>query len=217
MKMRRADAGDAEGNDYGDEQIVDERRHAGCRRQAHHRLSTPRSPSTRRTTAIAWKRASPTRANARSSAAAASIATYGSFVVNARPDRYFYQPGEPRRHYGGGARLRFQTGAHAHPRRTLPLELAAARQCGRRSAAHGRRGHRRGWHGQSRRSRSRRRAASYRVRVSARTPEGRDVEQFTLSVGRRRRARAISARAIARRCRSSPIRRRIGRARPRRC
>ncbi len=56
------------------------------------------------------------------------IATYGSFVVNARPDRYFYQPGEQRGDHGGSARLRFQAGAHARPRRTVPLELAAARR-----------------------------------------------------------------------------------------
>ena len=90
--------------------------------------SPPRSRNTRRITGIASKRTSPTQGKREIVGSGWVMATYGSFVVNARPDRYFYAPGQPRGDHRGGARLRQQAGAHARSRRTVPLELAAARR-----------------------------------------------------------------------------------------
>ena len=54
------------------------------------------------------------------------IATYGSFVVNVKPDRYFYSPAASADLYGRGARLRQQARAHAGARGIVPVEPARA-------------------------------------------------------------------------------------------
>ncbi len=203
------EGGDAEGNDYGDEQIADSEGVLDA--EGKLTIDFPTTVSDHKTDYRYRVEARVTDAGKREITGRGSvIATYGSFVVNARPDRYFYQPGEQRGDHGGSPRLRHQAGAHARPRGTAPLELAAARECGVRLLRSADVGYGRRWHGHRADRRSRRRAASYRVRVTARTPEGRDVEQFTYlwvsGGGRERFRRGQSARP----CRSFPIRRPIG-------
>ena len=82
---------DAEGNDYGDDRSPTAK---ACSMPKASSPSTfrPRSPTTRRITGTAWKRASPMPGKREITGRGWVVATYGSFVVNVRPDRYFYQP-----------------------------------------------------------------------------------------------------------------------------
>ena len=87
--------------------------------------SRPPSPTTSSTTATAWRRASPTRRNARSSATAGVIATYGSFVLNVQPDRYFYAARQHRRRSPWRRATTTTTGAHARAPGAAAVELGA--------------------------------------------------------------------------------------------
>ena len=132
--------------------------------------------------------------NARPTAISTSPARTPPFTVEARD--YDFKPVRTRIH----VELCAGTGGRA-PRRATSQRL-------------GRRGHRRRRHGRAQIAIPRAGRLLPRCASARDTPEGRDVEQLTyLWVAGA--ARAISARAIARRCRSSPTRRRTAPARRR--
>jgi alpha-2-macroglobulin len=86
------DSGDAEGNDFGDEQIADEEGTLDSEGKLAIQFDT--TVSDRKTDYRYRIEARVTDQGKREIVGRGSvIATYGSFVVNARPDRYFYQPG----------------------------------------------------------------------------------------------------------------------------
>ena len=171
------DTGDAEGNDYGDEQIVD----SEGRLDAEGKLAIdfPTTVSDHKTDYRYRVDARVTDAGKREIVGRGSvIATYGTFVVNSNPDRYFYQP-------SGSAAITVEARDYDFkPVRTrIHIELF-----------------RWSWRQRSNQSAEALRTAdvdtsaegtgiaqiaippqggSYRLRVSARTPEGREVEQFT--------------------------------------
>jgi uncharacterized protein YfaS (alpha-2-macroglobulin family) len=171
------DTGDAEGNDYGDEQIVDSEGQLDA--EGKLAIDFPTSVSDHKTDYRYRIEARVTDAGKREIVGRGNvIATYGSFVVNARPDRYFYQP-------GGAAAITVEARDYDFkPVRTrIHVELT-----------------RWSWRQRSNTVSEVLRSAdvdtgadgsgiaqiaippqggSYRLRVSARTPEGRDVEQFT--------------------------------------
>jgi uncharacterized protein YfaS (alpha-2-macroglobulin family) len=171
------DAGDAEGNDYGDEQIVDNEGQLDA--EGKLTIDFPTTVSEHKTDYRYRVEARVTDAGKREIVGRGSvIATYGSFVVNARPDRYFYQ-------LGGNAAITVEARDYDFkPVRTrIHVELF-----------------RWSWRQRSNADATVLRAAdvetgadgsgvaqiaippqggSYRLRVSARTPEGREVEQFT--------------------------------------
>ena len=178
------DTGDAEGNDYGDEQIVENEGQLDA--EGKLAIDFPTTVSEHKTDYRYRVEARVTDAGKREIVGRGSvIATYGSFVVNARPDRYFYQP-------GGNAAITVEARDYDFkPVRTrihvelFRWSLAAALQCGHRSAAHGRRGHRRRWHGYraNRHSTAGRLLPAARQRAHSRRPRRGAVH---LSVGRRR-------------------------------
>src|ERR1019366_3998822 len=85
------DTGDAEGNDYGDEQILDTEGQLDA--EGKLTIDFPTTVSEHATDYRYRIEARVTDAGKREIVGRGSvIATYGSFVVNARPDRYFYQP-----------------------------------------------------------------------------------------------------------------------------
>lgn len=167
------DAGDAEGNDFGDEQIVDEEGTLDAEGKLAIQFDT--AVSDRKTDYRYRIEARVTDEGKREIVGRGGvIATYGSFVVNARPDRYFYQP-------GGRAAVTVETKDYDFkPVRTrIHVELMR-------------------WTWRNRKSESSvvsasdvdtgadgsgdadvaipAQGGSYRVRVTARTPEGRDVQ-----------------------------------------
>jgi uncharacterized protein YfaS (alpha-2-macroglobulin family) len=86
------DAGDAEGNDYGDEQVLEEEGTLDSEGKLAIQFDT--TVSDRKTDYRYRIEARVTDEGKREIVGrGALIATYGSFLVNARPDRYFYQPG----------------------------------------------------------------------------------------------------------------------------
>ena len=86
------DAGDGDGNDYGDEQIADSEGQLDA--DGKLTIDFPTTVSEHKTDYRYRVEARVTDAGKREIAGRGCvIATYGSFVVNARPDRYFYQPG----------------------------------------------------------------------------------------------------------------------------
>src|SRR5450759_4678384 len=85
------DTGDAEGNDYGDEQIVDSEGQLDA--EGKLAIDFPTTVSDHKTDYRYRIEARVTDAGKREIIGRGNvIGTYGSFVVNARPHRYFYQP-----------------------------------------------------------------------------------------------------------------------------
>jgi uncharacterized protein YfaS (alpha-2-macroglobulin family) len=171
------DSGDADGNDYGDEQIVD----SDGQLDAEGKLAIdfPTTVSEHKTDYRYRIEARVTDPGKREIVGRGSvIATYGSFVVNAQPDRYFYQP-------GGSAAITVEARdyefkpvrAHIHVelfrwswRQRANVGSTVLRSADVDTAADG--------NGIAQIAIPPQ-GGSYRLRVSARTPEGREVEQFT--------------------------------------
>ena len=171
------DNGDAEGNDYGEEQIVDSEGQLDA--EGKLTIDFPTTVSDRKTDYRYHIEAHVTDEGKREIVGRGSvIATYGSFVVNASPDRYFYQP-------GGSAAITVEARDYdLKPVRTrIHVELFRWNWRQRSNTA-----------GAALRSADVDTGAdgtgiaqiaippqggSYRLRVSARTPEGREVEDFT--------------------------------------
>ena len=171
------DDGDAEGNDYGEEQIVDSEGQLDA--EGKLTIDFPTTVSDRKTDYRYHIEAHVTDEGKREIVGRGSvIATYGSFVVNASPDRYFYQP-------GGSAVITVEARDYdLKPVRTrIHVELFRWNWRQRSNTA-----------GAALRSADVDTGAdgtgiaqiaippqggSYRLRVSARTPEGREVEDFT--------------------------------------
>ena len=107
------------------------------------------------------------------------VATYGSFLSTCQPDRTIsIAPAARSRVHGRSPRLRQPRPVHARPCRIARGTIAATTSSRAMRGRHGRHDRRRR-RGHGRHRRCPRRAASYRVRVSAHTPEGRDVENST--------------------------------------
>jgi alpha-2-macroglobulin len=171
------DAGDGEGNDYGDEQILD----SEGQLDADGKLSIefPTTVSDHKTDYRYRIEARVTDAGKREIVGRGSvIATYGSFVVNARPDRYFYQP-------GGSAAITVEARDYefkpVHTRIHLELFRWSWRQRANADAALLRSADvDTGADGTGTAAIAiPPQGGSYRLRVSAHTPEGREVEDFT--------------------------------------
>ena len=169
------DTGDAEGSDYGDEQIVD----AEGQLDAEGKLTIdfPTAVSDHKTDYRYRVEARVTDAGKREILGRGNvIATYGSFLVNSRPDRYFYQPSsnaaitvEARDYDAKPVRtavhvelLRWSWRQHSATAalRSVDVETGADGSGVAQIAIPAQGG-------------------SYRLRVSAHTPEGREVEDFT--------------------------------------
>ena len=171
------DNGDAEGNDYGEEQIVDSEGQLDGEGKLS--IEFPTTISDRKTDYRYHIEARVTDEGKREIVGRGSvIATYGSFVVNASPDRYFYQP-------GGSATITVEARDYdLKPVRTrIHAELfrwnwrqrgntagAALRTADVDTGADGTGVAQMAIPAQG---------GSYRLRVSARTGEGREVEDFT--------------------------------------
>ena len=171
------DAGDAEGNDYGDEQIVENEGQLDA--EGKLTIDFPTTVSEHKTDYRYRVEARVTDAGKREIVGRGSvIATYGSFVVNARPDRYFYQPGgnaaitvEARDYDFKPVRTRIHVELFRWSwRQRSNADAAALRATDVDTGADGTGVAQIAIPPQG---------GSYRLRVSARTPEGRDVEQFT--------------------------------------
>ena len=184
----------------------EQRRPARCRRQAGHRLSPPRSPSTSTTTDIASKRASPMPRKREIAGRGGVIATYGSFVVNVAPRPLLLR--------SPAAAASFTVEARDYdckPVRTrVHVELCSGTG-GRRPSEpqtprHGGRGRRRGRHGR-RESTSRRRAARTAC-ASARARPKAATSRSSRICGSPAAGEAISGPTAIAACRSSPTRRR---------
>jgi hypothetical protein len=169
------DNGDAEGNDYGEEQIVDSEGQLDA--EGKLTIDFPTTVSDRKTDYRYHIEARVTDEGKREIVGRGSvIATYGSFVVNASPDHYFYQPGataaitaEARDYDLKPVRTRihvelfrwsYRQHSHTAALRTADVDTGAD-GTGIAPIAIPPQG------------------GSYRLRVSARTPEGREVEDFT--------------------------------------
>jgi alpha-2-macroglobulin len=183
------DTGDAGDNDYGDEQIVDSEGQLDA--EGKLAIEFPAAVSDHKTDYRYRIEARVTDAGKREIVGRGSvIATYGSFVLNARPDRYFYQPGSSAAITVEARDYEFKpvrAAVHVELFRSLARQRSNTEGVLQRSAdvdtkvdnkvdtrvdtgadgtgivqvaipAQG---------------------GSYRLRVSARTPEGREVEQFT--------------------------------------
>jgi uncharacterized protein YfaS (alpha-2-macroglobulin family) len=169
--------GDADGNDYGDEQIVDSEGQLDA--EGKLAIDFPTTVSDHKTDYRYRIEARVTDAGKREIVGRGSvIATYGSFVVNAQPDRYFYQP-------GGSAAITVEARdyelkpvrTHIHVelfrwswRQRATVEATVLRSADVDTGADG--------NGVAQIAIPPQ-GGSYRLRVSARTPEGREVEQFT--------------------------------------
>lgn len=171
------DSGDAEGNDYGDEQILDSEGQLDA--EGKLTIDFPAAVSEHKTDYRYRIEARVTDAGKREIVGRGSvIATYGSFVVNARPDRYFYQPGgsaaitvEARDYDFKAVRTRIHVELFSwNWRQRANTAGAALRSADVDTAADGT--------GIAQIAIPAR-GGTYRLRVSARTPEGREVEQFT--------------------------------------
>ena len=182
--------------------------------QAHHQLSRPRSPTTSSTTATAWKRTSPTMPMRDIMGRGSVLATYGSFVVNVSPDRYFYAPGstaaftvQARDYDNNPVRDPRAPGiAPLGPARQVLRKGEGQRGCryrggrlGQSATRHSRRGHPTGCASPP----ARRKAAWWKMSP----PSGRPAAASKISTANLR----------ARRCRSSSTRRATAPARPRKC
>ncbi|MCX6629556.1 MAG: MG2 domain-containing protein, partial [Candidatus Solibacter sp.] len=166
-----------EGNDYGDEQILDSEGQLDA--EGKLTIDFPSAVSDHKTDYRYRIEARVTDAGKREIVGRGNvIATYGSFVVNARPDRYFYQP-------GGSAAITVEARDYEFKavRTRIHVELFSWSWRQRSDTA-----------GPVLRSADvdtgpdgtgiaqiaiPPQGGSYRLRVSARTPEGREVEQFT--------------------------------------
>ena len=171
------DTGDAEGNDYGDEQIVDSEGQLDA--EGKLTIDFPTTVSDHKTDYRYRIEARVTDAGKREIVGRGSvIATYGSFVVNAQPDRYFYQPGgsaaitvEARDYEFKPVRTRIHVELFRWSwRQRANVEAALLRSADVDTGADG--------NGVAQIAIPPQ-GGSYRLRVSARTPEGREVEQFT--------------------------------------
>ncbi len=172
-----SDSGDADGNDYGDEQIVD----SDGQLDADGKLviDFPTTVSDHKTDYRYRIEARVTDAGKREIVGRGSvIATYGSFVVNAQPERYFYQP-------GGSAAITVESRdyefkpvrTHIHVelfrwswRQRANVEAALLRSADVDTGPDGKGIAQIAIPPQG---------GSYGLRVSAHTPEGREVEEFT--------------------------------------
>ncbi len=171
-----ADAGDAEGNDYGDEQVVD----SDGQLDAEGKLTIdfPTTVSDRKTDYRYRIEARVTDAGKREIIGRGNvIATYGSFVVNAQPDRYFYQPGgaaaiavEARDYDLKPVRTPIHVELFRWSWRRTNQEPAVLRSADVDTGADGNATAQLAIPPQG---------GSYGVRIRARTPEGRDVEDVT--------------------------------------
>ncbi len=171
-----ADTGDAQGNDYGDEQILDTEGQLDA--EGRLTIDFPTTVSEHATDYRYRIEARVTDAGKREIAGRGSvIATYGSFVVNARPDRYFYQPAgaaaitvQARDYESKPVRTRVHVELFRWSWRQHSAVAAALRSADVDTGADGSGIAQIAIPAQG---------GSYRLRVSARTPEGREVEDFT--------------------------------------
>ena len=124
--------------------------------------------------------------SARSAARGWVVATYGSFVLNVRPERYFYTPGSP---------AAFTVEARDYDRQPIAtrVHVELLRWNWRdkdRFELKGATDVETGADGNARAELTLPpQGGSYRVKVSARTPEGRDIEQLGIPVGLGRQRR----------------------------
>jgi uncharacterized protein YfaS (alpha-2-macroglobulin family) len=171
------EVGDAEGNDYGDEQIADSEGVLDA--EGKLAIDFPTTVSDHKTDYRYRVEARVTDAGKREITGRGSvIATYGSFVVNARPDRYFYQPSssaaitvEARDYEFKPVRTRIHVELLRWNRRQRAnAESVLLRSADADTGADGTGIAQIAIPPQG---------GSYRLRVSARTAEGREVEQFT--------------------------------------
>jgi hypothetical protein len=170
------DTGDAEGNDYGDEQVLDTEGQLDAEGRLN--IDFPTAVSERGTDYRYRIEARVTDAGKREIVGRGNvIATYGSFVVNASPDRYFYQPSgaaaiavEARDYDLKPVRTRIHVELFRWSWRQHSTGSAALRSADVDTGADG--------NGTAQIAIPPQ-GGSYRLRVSARTPEGRDVEDFT--------------------------------------
>jgi uncharacterized protein YfaS (alpha-2-macroglobulin family) len=170
------DTGDAEGNDYGDEQILDTEGQLDA--EGKLTIDFPTTVSDHKTDYRYRIEARVTDAGKREIVGRGNIiGTYGSFVVNARPDRYFYQPSgaavitvEARDYESKPVRTRIHVELFRWSWRQHSAAAAALRSADVDTGDDGTGTAQIAIPPQG---------GSYRLRVSARTPEGREVQDYT--------------------------------------